>query len=260
MFSDTLFGHCKGAFTHAVSAREGLIERAADGTLFLDEIGDLVSASQVKLLRLLQERQYYPLGADDPRSTTARILVATNRSEEDLLRADDFRKDLYFRLRTHHVHLPALKERLDDLPLLLNHFLARAAEENRRERPSYSTELLTLLGAYHFPGNIRELQNMVHDAVVTHGGGTLSLDSFRTAMQAARNRAPTPETRPTDAADAGAFSVSRDLPLPTLAEAEDQLIAEALRRTHNNQTMAANLLGITRQTIYRHQKRRQGEP
>jgi DNA-binding NtrC family response regulator len=257
MFSDTLFGHCKGAFTTAVSAREGLIERAAGGTLFLDEIGDLAAASQVKLLRLLQERQYLPIGADDPRQTTARVLVATNRSEETLLQADDFREDLYFRLRAHHAHVPALRERLDDLPLLLDHFLSRAADENRRERPAYSAELVPLLRAYHFPGNVRELQNMVHDAVVTHREGLLSLESFRSAMRAARSKPP-PDVRPPETA--AAFAVSRDLPLPTLAEAEEQLIAEALRRTNNNQTMAANLLGITRQTIYRHQKRKPAQP
>lgn len=123
MFSDTLFGHRKGAFTGALSTRAGLIERASGGTLFLDEIGDLNPSSQVKLLRLLQDREYYPIGEDFPRYTDARIIAATSLTHEALFHSDMFRKDLYYRLQTHHLHIPPLRERIEDIRVLLPHFL-----------------------------------------------------------------------------------------------------------------------------------------
>ena len=127
VFSDTLFGHTRGAFTGADRPREGLITRAEDGTLFLDEMGDLAAVSQVKLLRLLQDGTYYPLGADRPRQSRARVVVATNRDVVQDVHAGTFRKDLYYRLRAHHVQIPPLRARRDDLPLLITHCLTKAA-------------------------------------------------------------------------------------------------------------------------------------
>ena len=127
-FADTLFGHARGAFTGAEQARGGMIDKAGSGTLFLDEIGDLSAASQVKLLRLLQEGEYYPLGSDRPQKLRARIVVATNVDLAASQAAGQFRKDLYYRLCAHHVHIPSLRERREDLPLLLDHFLEQAAQ------------------------------------------------------------------------------------------------------------------------------------
>lgn len=127
VFADTLFGHVRGAFTGAENIRKGMIETAAEGTLFLDEIGDLSSASQVKLLRLLQNGEYYPLGSDQPKQMTARVVVATHADLEAKMAAGEFRRDLYYRLYSHHVHLPPLRDRKEDLPLLLEHFLTEAA-------------------------------------------------------------------------------------------------------------------------------------
>ncbi len=136
MFSDALFGHLRGAYTGADKDRSGLIERSEGGTLFLDEIGDLKPESQVKLLRLLESREYYPLGSDAPRRTDARIVVATNRDLQKSVDEGTFRKDLYFRLETHHVHIPPLRDRLKDLPSLIDHFVSQAAAELSRPTPT----------------------------------------------------------------------------------------------------------------------------
>jgi len=148
LFSDALFGHERGAFTGADRPRAGLIANAAGGTLFLDEFGDLGEASQVKLLRLLQEQEYYPIGSDVPRKSDARVVVATNRNLQQRMAEDRFRSDLYYRLCAHHVHIPPLRERPEDIPLLLNHFLDEAAQEFRKKKPASNPELPRLLGTY----------------------------------------------------------------------------------------------------------------
>ncbi len=152
MFSDTLFGHKKGAFTGAETQRDGLISQAQDGTLFLDEIGDLNPTSQVKLLRLIQEKEYYPLGIDQPKKTNARIVCSTNHDLKQLVDKGSFRKDLYFRLNTHVITVPPLRERREDIPMLLGHFLEEAAQALRKRTPTPPPELLALLSAYEFPG------------------------------------------------------------------------------------------------------------
>lgn len=253
VFSDTLFGHLPGAFTGAVKARKGLIEQAAGGTLFLDEIGDLPPMSQVKLLRLIQEREYLPLGADVPKRTNTRIVVATNRDLQELLKQGMFREDLFFRLRSHHMRVPPLRERRDDLPLLIDHFLEKAAREMGKKRPTPPAELYTLLATYHFPGNVREMEAMFFNAVSTHVSGMLDLTSFKEVIADANSdRLVTPPgTVPNED---GFLDPLR--PLPTIRQAEEMLIEEALRRTRGNQTIAAELLGVTRQTLNRHLKRK----
>ncbi len=246
MFSDTLFGHKKGAYTSAETSREGQIAQAAGGTLFLDEIGDLSEISQVKLLRLLQEKQYFPLGVDIPKKSDARIIVATNLDIQQLIDKGSFRKDLYFRLRTHHIHIPPLGERLEDIPELLEHFIKAAATSLIKNPPSYPIELVTLLSTYHFPGNVRELESMVFDAVARHSAGKLSMDSFREAVQ--HNHALHQTALPVDE------KVSVQLTklfgkFPSLREAEDCLVTEAIRLSENNQGIAASLLGISRQAL-----------
>ncbi|MCM2265799.1 MAG: sigma-54 dependent transcriptional regulator, partial [Desulfuromonadales bacterium] len=152
VFADTLFGHVRGAFTGADQARRGMVEEAADGTLFLDEIGDLGISSQIKLLRLLQEGEYFPLGSDRPKRLRARVIVATHGDLAAREAAGTFRRDLYYRLRTHSVHVPALRERKGDIPLLLNHFLGEAARSLGKKKPTPPKELAQLLAAYSFPG------------------------------------------------------------------------------------------------------------
>lgn len=247
-FSDTLFGHKRGAFTGADRAREGLIEKAADGTLFLDEIGDLHPTSQVKLLRLLQEREYYPLGADVPRSTNARVIVATNRDLPALQESGTFRSDLYYRLLLHRINVPPLRERRDDLPLLVEFFLQSAADELGKAKPTPPPELFTLLSVYDFPGNVRELQAMIFDALSRHESGKLSLSSFQELIQYPLSAESAESSAALSDIDSLYASLGR---LPTLKEAEELLIQEALKRTGGNRSLAAALLGTSRQTLHR---------
>ncbi|MDH5511465.1 MAG: sigma-54 dependent transcriptional regulator, partial [Nitrospinota bacterium] len=179
MFSDTLFGHMKGAYTGADQDRKGLIERAAGGTLFLDEIGDLSEASQVKLLRLLQEREFYPLGSDVPKMSQARIVTATQKDVYEAKENGTFRSDLFYRLQTHHIHIPPLRERQDDIPALINHFLESASIDLGKKKPTPPMELYALLSNYHFPGNVREMQSLIQDAVSVHKGKILSIQGIR---------------------------------------------------------------------------------
>ncbi len=167
MFSDTLFGHRKGAFTDAKEDRAGHVQQAGGGTLFLDEIGDLSIQSQVKLLRLLDTGEYYPLGSDLPRRSAARILVATNHDLAALISEGKFRKDLYYRLSTHELRVPPLRDRKDDLPLLLDHFLDEACAKLEKKKPSVTPQEMKRLEAYDFPGNVRELRSMVLRCRVT---------------------------------------------------------------------------------------------
>jgi two-component system response regulator HydG len=247
MFSDTLFGHRKGAYTGADQWREGLISRASGGTLFLDEIGDLIESSQVKLLRLLQERTYYPLGSDVPRETDIRIVVATNRNIQMLMSKGEFRNDLFYRLRAHQIHIPPLRERREDIPLLLEQFLNEASTSLRKNMPTVSPELLQLLTAYDFPGNVRELRAMIYDAVARHKSGRLSVEGFREFVKRddIGMLSPGSPLSPGDA-DAIVRVLGR---FPTLKEVEQLLISEALERSHRNQGIAASLLGMTRQAL-----------
>lgn len=250
-FTDTLFGHEKGAYTGADRPRDGLVSTAAGGTLFLDEIGDLAESSQLKLLRLLQERQYYPLGSDIARPSKARIVVATNRSIHELVRSGRFRKDLYFRLRTHEVQIPALRERTEDLPLLLDHFLEKAGFSFGKKVPSYPRELITLLKTYNFPGNVRELEGLVDDAMARHVSGVLSMDSFKSAMSLDMSMfddEPLGSTGIGSPAE-GSNRFSYSGPFPSIKEVEEYLINQALEKADGNQTIAAQMLGITRQTL-----------
>jgi DNA-binding NtrC family response regulator len=241
MFSDTLFGHSRGAFTGADRDRKGLIETAVGGTLFLDEIGDLNNASQVKLLRLLQEDEYYSLGSDKKMKSTARILVATNSSLEDMIKRGCFRTDLYYRLCSHHIHLPSLRERRNDIPLLVEYFSVKAAKELGRPIPKATTETLDMLALRDFPGNIRELKGVVMNAVAVSKPGTLV---FRRADQLGSTDAPLTSR----IADFNGLPrpVGR---MPTLIEAEEYLIKDALRVSNGNQSAAATILGLSRQAL-----------
>ncbi|MCB0277550.1 MAG: sigma-54-dependent Fis family transcriptional regulator, partial [Calditrichaeota bacterium] len=254
LFSDALFGHKKGAFTGADRDRGGLIEKAAGGTIFLDEIGDLRMESQVKLLRLLQDdSSFYPIGSDVVKRNEARVIVATNANLLELQQGGKFRKDLYYRLQTYHIKVPPLRERKDDIPALVEFFFEKAARRLAKTAPKPPKELFTLLGNYSFPGNIRELEAMIYDAISRHQTGRLSLESFREKILPEHHHemvlggesvVRTPEE--------GNGEEQRMLfpeQLPTLREMEQQLISEALKRTDGNQRQAAELIGLSRRAL-----------
>ncbi len=251
MFSDTLFGHVKGAFSGATAARNGLIEEAAQGTLLLDEMGDLNASSQIKLLRVLNDGEYYPLGSDRPKRSRARVLAATHQDLPARIQEGHFRKDLFYRLKTHQVHLPPLRARKSDLPLLLEHFLNQAAGELGKKVPAYPKELVTLLETHSFPGNVRELRAMVFDALARHKGGTLSMGAFEKAMGREAGSTLIPAT----SSQEPWFRGLEVLPRPD--EAIQQLIEEALRRAKGNQSMAARLLGMSQPALNRRLRREQ---
>ncbi|RII28438.1 MAG: two-component system response regulator [Geobacter sp.] len=253
IFADTLFGHVRGAYTGAETVRRGMVEEAADGTLFLDEIGDLSIPSQVKLLRLLQEGEYFPLGTDQPKRIKARVIVATHRNLSAKEAAGEFRRDLYYRLRTHKVHVPPLRERKSDIPLLLNHFLAEAARTLGKKKPSPPKGLAQFLATYRFPGNVRELKAMVYDAVSVHRDGLLSMDSFAAAVEQGRT-----EGGPAAAAPSRQNPFAGFAELPTFSEAAGFLVMEAMERASGNQTLAARLLGISQPALNKRLKMMRG--
>lgn len=244
-FSDTLFGHCRGAFTGADREREGMLAKAVGGTLFLDEIGDLGIASQVKLLRVLQEQEYFPLGCDKPKVCSARIVAATNCDLAQLMEQQAFRRDLYYRLSTHTVKIPPLRERKEDLQLLVGHFLGEAAVAFGKKTPTPPDELFSYLETYDFPGNIRELQSMVYDAVARHGSKMLTIRSFLEAMGIDRSTSHTSHSTTYKLLNA---EFAGDT-VPTLKEAEEALITYCLTKARGNQGVAATYLGISRQAL-----------
>jgi len=245
VFSDTLFGHIKGAFTGADKMRRGMVENASDGILFLDEIGDLGLASQVKLLRLIQEAEYLPLGQDELKKTNVRIVTATNQDLWAFQRAGKFRKDLNFRIRIHHIHVPPLRERMEDIPFLVDHILGEAARALKKKKPTLPRELFKLLGTYSFPGNVRELQTMVFDAVSRHKTGTLSLEAFKSHIAGKQKD----RISPTEAESEETALLTFSRKLPSIKQATQLLVAEAMKRAGNNQSIAARILGISQQAL-----------
>jgi DNA-binding NtrC family response regulator len=255
MFSDTLFGHARGAYTGADAARKGLVKEAEGGTLLLDEVGDLEPRSQVKLLRLLQEGEYYPLGSDQSQRSGARIVAATTRDLSASVAAGTFRSDLFYRLQTHPIKVPPLRERKRDLMPLVARFMAESARElGFAERPPRERDIERVaeaLEGYSFPGNVRELESLVHDAMAGARGGEPDLRALR-----ARIGAPDPG----EGADRAGEGIStwRELAraldegrVPRLDEAESALVGLAVERAEGNMSKAAGMLGISRQTLYK---------
>jgi DNA-binding NtrC family response regulator len=244
IFADTLFGHKKGAFTGADQPRGGMIEQASGGTLFLDEIGDLSSASQVKLLRLLQDGEFFPLGSDIAKHSDARVVVATNQNLQTLQKGGKFRKDLYYRLRAHHIHIPSLRDRYEDLPALVNHFLEKASKALDKKKPSPPEGLVALLANYPFPGNVRELESMIFDVVTSAKSEKLPLESFRSYIRQDESVVKAQATGQPDAA------TTLKEKIETLSQmTEKQAIIDTLNKTNQNRTKAAQLLGISRRTL-----------
>lgn len=245
LFSDMLFGHLKGAFTGAEGVRAGLVKRAERGTLFLDEIGDIGAEIQVKLLRFLQDGEYYPLGADRCEHADCRLILATNVNLTAAVREGTFREDLYYRLTSHVLVVPPLRERREDIPRLVEHFARQAAASLGRESPSIDEAFLAALEGYSFPGNIRELSAIVHGAVAAGAASRPSLAYIREYLT--RHAAPSRQA----AAVCEEYPFEIDGRFPLLEELEARHIREALRRSGGNQSAAAILLGISQSTISR---------
>jgi two-component system response regulator HydG len=237
-----LFGHERGAFTGAVGRREGRFAKAGGGTLFLDEIGELSPSVQVKLLRVLQEGEYEPVGGDTVKSDV-RIVAATNRDLRAQVAAGRFREDLFYRLNVIAMTAPPLRARREDIPLLVDHFLGIYCHKNGRPRLSVARPVSELLGEYLWPGNVRELENVIERAVVLCRGETLTTDDLPEVIVQASAPAPS------------ALTVAIGTPLE---EVEGRLIRETLRHTKGDKSLAAQLLGISTRTIYR--KLGEGEP
>lgn len=251
MFSDTLFGHLRGAFTGADRVRTGLVEKAQHGTLFLDEIGDLEPSSQVKLLRLLQEGEFYPLGSDEPRKVSLRVLAATNADLAKKQEEGSFRRDLYYRLISHLINVPPLRERPEDIPALVAHYVQEASQSINRPAPGVPVDVLQLMSEYEYPGNVRELQAIVADAVSRTQGMEISFELIRGYIGGSL-----PEKRVLPA-EVQSERFAWNGPFPTLQEVEDFFVDAALERSQGNQTAAARLLGVSQSTLSRRQKRKQ---
>jgi DNA-binding NtrC family response regulator len=244
LLESELFGHERGAFTGALRSKPGRLELAAGGTLFLDEIGELPTALQAKLLRVLQEREYERVGGTQTLKVDARIIAATNRDLPAEIARGTFREDLYYRLNVVSVRLPALRERLEDVPPLLEHFLGRFALGAGRQSLRFSVEARGVLGGYPWPGNVRELANVVERAVVLALGDEIGLEvlpeeivesALRPLAIDAASRADAPLLRYHEG----------------VAEAKRELIREALQKTGGHQTRAAELLGLTQPYLAR---------
>ena len=220
--------------------------RAAGGTIFLDEIGDLSLHAQIKLLRVLQEREFYPMGSDRPKPLTARIISATNRSLDELSDSQRFRADFYFRIATHSLTIPPLRHRPEDIAPLTDHFLAQAAR-NYGHAMEFPSRLLDLLRGYAFPGNIRELRALILDTAGRSQNGQFCLNALSEKLS---------QTQPALRCAMPDQMFSTFLRLPTLQEGSEALVAEALKRAGGNQRRAAHLLGITPQALNSRIKRR----
>jgi DNA-binding NtrC family response regulator len=237
-----LFGHVKGAFTGATADRKGCFELADGGTLFLDEIGDMPVSLQVKLLRVLEDGCVTPVGGAETRRVDVRVIAATNADLATRIAAGTFRQDLYFRLARYLVAPPPLRERSEDVPLLAAHYLKIFSAEMGRQPPALGRDALAALKAYDFPGNIRELKNIIERALIESGGETILPEHFHLLRVAGGM------VRPTNGAAKKDFASA--LPL-NLAEAEEVLIQRALDETGGNIAEAARLLGVHRTRIYR---------
>ena len=232
LFESEMFGHKKGAFTDASSDRVGRFEMADKGTIFLDELGELDLSCQVKLLRVLQEQTFEVLGDSRPRKVDIRVVSATNANLQDMVKKHTFREDLFYRINLITVHLPALRERREDIPLLVRHFADMQCEANGRPKVDFTPEAMRFLQNLPYPGNIRELKNLVERTLLVCGKDTLDANDFK-------GQVVMPEVKATD---------SNDM---TLDESERQQILRTLEKYDNNLTQVATVLGVTRQALYR---------
>jgi two-component system response regulator HydG len=256
LLESELFGHTRGAFTGAVAAKRGLIEVAAGGTAFLDEIGELPLELQAKLLRLIQEKEYRPLGSVERRKVEVRILAATNRDLAREVERGRFRADLYFRLNVLTVRLPPLRERKEDIPELVAHFLAKYGGG----RHSVTRECLDAMLAYDWPGNVRELENAIERMLALNSGPLLHVGDLPSGLQNDLEARRSGQLAMSVGAGPPAYGGRRvepdggaggSRPVPSLTEIEREAIVRALEYTKGDRVMAAHLLGIGRTTLYR---------
>jgi len=243
-----LFGHEKGAFTGAVSTRIGRFELANGGTLFLDEIGELDPSMQVKLLRVLQEKEFERVGSTKTIKADVRILAATNKDLEEETKAGRFREDLFFRLNVIPLHLPPLRERREDIPLLVDHFLDKFAEQKGKDRPLISGDVMKVLMSYEWKGNVRELENLIERFVILKSGEEIKVSDLPDRFL---------EGGPAPGGEYSSASVPEDIVLTheginlneVLDELEEKLIVQALRLAGGVKSKAAGLLGLNRTTL-----------
>jgi len=240
-----LFGYERGAFTGAVQRKEGRIERAQGGSLFLDEVGELTASVQVKLLRFLQDGEIERLGGSGTMKVDCRVVAATNQDLSARVREGKFREDLYYRLNVIQVVLPPLRDRIEDIPLLADHFMARYAAKNGKQIGALTRAALSALEAYPWPGNVRELEHAIERAVVLSRGAQIDVDDLPESVRSGGAGR---------AAGIGAALEGRTLAVPlgtTMEEIELRVIRETLRQTKGDKNLAAQLLGIAARTIYR---------
>lgn len=249
LLESELFGHVRGAFTGATSDRRGRFELAGEGTLFLDEIGDTSLAFQAKLLRVLQEHQFYPVGSEEPRASRARVIAATHRPLEELIDEGRFREDLYFRLQVVEIRVPPLRERRSDIPVLVRHILARSAAEIGRPIPAVPPDVMGHLINRAWTGNVRELQNVLTRAVVMARGPVLTLQDLRGSWGEGTAAAP---GNGTDGEEDSQPAQDGDLPEAESLEAmERKHVQRILLRTGGNKAAAARILQVSRPTVHR---------
>ena len=229
LLESELFGHIKGAFTGATTSRAGFFQSAEKGTVFLDEISEASPAMQVKLLRVIQDKEIYMVGSSRPRKISVRIMAATNKDLVELVQKNNFREDLYYRLNVVTIYVPPLRERGDDIFLLVSHFLDKFSREMGREVPRISDEALRILGGYQWPGNVRELENMIQRLSAMVDGDIIDVPDLPSPMR---------------------YSAAQSEDLTrTLAEVEAEYIRKVLRGVDGNKTKAASTLGIDRKTL-----------
>ncbi|MFW6010472.1 MAG: sigma-54-dependent transcriptional regulator [Gemmatimonadota bacterium] len=236
LLESELFGHEKGSFTGAVEDKEGLFVAASGGTFFLDEVGEMAPQTQVKLLRVLQQREVVPVGATDPVQVDVRLIAATNRDLERDIEEGRFRRDLYYRLNVISLELPPLRDRGDDIPLLADHFLERMAEDREEEKKELDPDVVEIFQEYGWPGNVRELENVIERAVVLTSGTKIGTDVLPEKL---RNPPAEPLVQESPPAN------------PSLEVIERAYIEHVLRAESGNKTRAAEVLGIDPSTLYR---------
>ena len=236
LLESELFGHVKGSFTGAVKDKMGLFAAAAGGTFFLDEIGETTPATQVKLLRVLQHREVIPVGATDPLPIDTRLIAATNRDLEEEIKRGSFRSDLFYRLNVIAIHLPPLRQRREDVPLLADHFLHRSAEQRGEAPKRISPAALEILQSHAWPGNVRELENALERAVILTTGDVIDVDALPVRVTERKSEPLIAERTPTN---------------PTLEAIERAYILWVLQSESGNKTRAADVLGIDPSTLYR---------
>lgn len=240
LLESELFGHEKGAFTDAYTRRIGKFEQANEGTIFLDEIGDMSLNLQAKLLRVLQEKTFTRVGGNETITTSARIIAATNRDLEKLVEKGEFREDLYYRLNVVTIFLPPLRERKEDIPLLVDYFVQKYAEKYKKNVRGVSKEVLDLFMEYSWPGNVRELENAIARGVIVTSAPMILLEDLPSSLA---QKLEKPKEKQVEE--------SEDLPLPKLIEkVEKEAILRALEKAQGNKTKAAQILGISRKSLF----------